>query len=399
MEKIRKKRLNIAVMGSATLPIPPFEGYGGTQRGVYDFINNMNKKGHKIHLFGPGDSNISHLENVILHSVVDKSLWIPENNLPLDEKLSQEKAHYDFSLKRLGEIEEEEVIDIVNLRKDNTNFIEDVVKIIGPERIVYSLHNLKSQSRIDAINDMGLVSIAHCRNHKEEHDNLPNINVIMYGVSVDSYSFSDKKLSEFSGDPGLEILRNLKERGEDYLITLGGIGKHKGQRTSIELANSSGIPLVIAGEPQDRRGNKNGIYFDEEVKPFIDGENVIYFGNANEEQKKILLRYAKGFLFPSGYEDKNWSEPFGRAPVEALACGTPVIAYRKGSMPEIIFDSFNGFLFESSSEGIDSIGKLERISRSDCRRTAEVKFDSKRVSDEYEELFYAMIDKNEKNGF
>jgi len=384
-------KMKIAIMGSVTLPIPPFQGYGGTQRGIYDLITHMNNKGHKVHLFGPGDSDISGLENIVLHSIIDQSLWIPENNISVGEKLDQDQMHYDFSLERLKQIDKEEGIDIINLRKDNLNFIEKIVEIFGPERVVYSLHNVKNRARIEVIREMGIVSIAHCRSHKTQHEDLPNIKVIMYGINTDAYPFSSKTLSESNEDPGLDVLKKLKSRNEDYLITLGAIGKHKGQRTSIELAQKTGIPLIIVGTPQDRTGNEKKAYFDEKISPHVDGKKIIYFGNADEEQKKLLLRKAKGFLFPSGYEDKTWSEPFGRAPVEALACGTPVIAYRRGSMEEIIFDSFNGYLFDSSSEALQQIRSLDNIKRHDCRKTAKVKFDSKRVADEYEKLFYSMI--------
>ena len=90
-----KNKLNIAIFSTASLPIPPFKGYGGTQRGIYDFVRNMDHKGHNIHLFGPGDSNVSDLENVTLHSYVDNSLWTPENNLSIEKK-SDKKEQQDF---------------------------------------------------------------------------------------------------------------------------------------------------------------------------------------------------------------------------------------------------------------------------------------------------------------
>ena len=87
-----KKKLNLAILGSATLPIPPFNGYGGTQRGIYDLIYHLNEKGHEIHLFGPGDSDVKNLENIILHAPVKNSIWIPENKLPVEIKTKEEKT-------------------------------------------------------------------------------------------------------------------------------------------------------------------------------------------------------------------------------------------------------------------------------------------------------------------
>ncbi len=390
---MKQDKLKIAILSPPSLPIPPFRGYGGTQRGIYDFLKEMNKKGHRLHLFAPGDSDVSGLENVVLHSIIDKSLWIPDNNLPIETKLEQTAMHDNFSIERLYEIDEKEGIDIINLRRDNPYLIQEVVKQFGSERVVYSLHNLKNPEIIDMIKELGIVTIAHCRNHKEQHENLPNIRVIVYGIDTHAYPFSKEILSQTEEDPQLDILRHLKDRNKDYLITLGNICKEKGQKTSIRLAIESGNALIIAGEPQARTSNEKILYFENEVKPYIDNENIFYFGNANEEQKKLLLKYAKGFLFPSGYEDRRWEEPFGRAPVEAMACGTPVVAYRKGSMKELIFDSFNGYLFDSFSEAVKKIHSLDRIKREYCRHVAETKFDCRRVASEYEELFYSIKEK------
>lgn len=389
-----KEKLNIAIMGSVTLPIPPFNGYGGTQRGIYDFLAHMNKKGHKLDLFGPGDSDVSGLENVVLHSFVDKSLWIPENTLSIDVKREFAQKHYDKSLKLLKEIDFKKGVDIINIRKDNLEFIQDVVDTFGSEKIVYSLHNVKNQSRIDVIKNLGIQCVVHCRNHKEQHGNLENLKIITYGINVNSYPFSENILTKSDETPSLEVLRKLKEEGRDYLISLGGIGAHKGQRTCLELAVETKMPLIIAGTPQDRTQDKNQRYFDEQIKPFVDGKNIIYFGNADEEQKKDLLKFSKGFLFLSGYEDRTWHEPFGRTSVESLSCGTPVIAYRKSSMEEIIFDGFNGYLFDSFEEAVNQINSLDKIERKDCRNIAEKKFNSIRVANEYEDLFYEM-----KNSF
>tara|TARA_Y100000034_G_scaffold96791_1_gene117958 strand:- start:412 stop:1587 length:1176 start_codon:yes stop_codon:yes gene_type:complete len=387
-----EKKLNIALLGIVTLPIPPFKGYGGTQRGIYDFLTHMDEKDHHVHLFGPGDSDVSKFGNVTLHSFIEQSLWVPENNLPIKTKKAQEKEHYQKSLERLGEIIRSEDVDIINLRSDDVDFLREVANRFGTEKIVYSLHNLRDQSRIDAIRDLGITSVAHCRNHKKQHGNLPNIKIITYGINVETYPFSQNTISQSTEILTLDVLKKLKRRGSDYLITIGNIGKNKGQKTCIELARKADIPLIIAGAPQIRESDERGTYFEEEIMAHVDGENIIYFGNADEEQKKELLRHSRGFLFPSGYEDKTWNEPFGRAPIEALSCGTPVIAYRKGSMPEIVFDSFNGFLFETKNEAVKQISSLDGINREDCRRTAVKKFNSERVANEYEKLFYEILE-------
>ena len=388
-----KKSLKIAVFSTVSLPIPPYNGYGGTQRGVYDFVKNMSERGHRIHLFGPGDSDVGGLENVTLHSFVPESLWVPENKMSANKKSQESQRHYKKSIEKLVELDETEGLDLINLRFDNVKILKEICSRFGKNRIIYGLHNLKNRERIEAIQRLGVQCVAHCRNHREQYESLPNIKTIIYGIDTEDYPFSNETLSQTNETPTLEILKKLKDKNSDYLINLGAIGKHKGQRTSIRLAKETNHKLILAGMPQDRKSREKGIYFEEEVIPHLDNENIIHFGNADEEQKKELLKFAKGFLFPSGFEDTTWNEPFGRAPVEALACGTPVIAHRKGSMPEVIFDEFNGYLFETMDEALSSIEKIDNIDRKDARRTAEKIFNSKRVAEDYEKLFYKITEK------
>ncbi len=386
-----KEKLKIAVVSTPTLPVPPFRGYGGTQRGIYDFLTHMSEKGHRLHLFAPKDSDVSDLENVVLHGTLEMSLWVPENSAPIDVKRSLARLHHEIAIKKIKHISIKEGIDIINMREDNVPVLRELCDSFGKNKVVYSLHNIKSREKIDAIKELGITCITHCRNHKKQYEELPNIVTILYGINVESFPFSNKTLSESEETPRLPILKRLKEEGRDYLVNIGGIGENKGQKTCIKLAKETGNALIIAGTPQSREDNSKTIYFEKEVKPFIDGRQINYYGNANEEEKKELLKNAVGFVFPSGFEDMRWEEPFGRAPVEALSCGTPVIAYRKGSMQEIIFDRFNGFLFDTFDEAVEKIKAIRNIDRKDCRRTAEKVFNSKRVADEYEKLFYKII--------
>jgi len=386
-------RLRIGVVGTPSYPIPPFNGYGGTQRGIYDFLVGLNKRGHELHLFGPGDSDVSGLENVTLHSYVPVSLWASGNDQPLAVKKELRGEHFRRTIDELSQMDRENPLDIINLRADNVELLEELVRQFGSQRIVYSLHNVRNQATVEKVNGLGVTSIAHCRSHKREHADLPNIHVITYGIDVGAYPYSSNTLLENDDLLSLPVLRDLRERGTDYLINLGAIGKHKGQKTCIRVAREVGLPIILAGTPQDRDGTTQfQDYHEREVLPEVDGAEVIYFGNANEREKKELLRHSRGFLFPSGYEDNTWTEPFGRAPVEALACGTPVVAYRKGSMEEVVFDGFNGFLFEDYDGALDAVNSLSRIERANVLSTAESKFDSDRVAGEYEQLFFDIRD-------
>ena len=211
------RKLNIAVFGTASLPIPPFHGYGGTQRGIYDFIVNMNNLGHHIHLFGPGDSKVDDLENVVLHAPIKESIWVEDNHLPIETKKEEEEIHYEESLQILKEIDKSERLDIINLRFDHERIMEKVVSNFGNDRVVYSLHNLRNTSRIDAIKRLHVKGVAHCHNHRDEHDSLPNIDVILYGIGVDKYSFSERTLSKVER-PEMEFLSKLHTRSTSSIV-------------------------------------------------------------------------------------------------------------------------------------------------------------------------------------
>jgi glycosyltransferase involved in cell wall biosynthesis len=156
--------------------------------------------------------------------------------------------------------------------------------------------------------------------------------------------------------------------GGDYLLFLGRLSSSKGVDTAIEVARRAGRELVIAGnigsaEDDDR-------YFQQAIKPHLDGDRVRWVGPVDDDQKQALLADAAALLFPI-----RWSEPFGTVMVESLACGTPVIALRAGSTPEVIQHGVTGFICDNDDQLVAAVGDLGRISRDRCRREAEERFD------------------------
>ena len=174
----------------------------------------------------------------------------------------------------------------------------------------------------------------------------------------------------------------FEEVKNDYLLFLGRITTVKGIIEAIETAKKSGLPLVIVAkvDPVDSK------FFKERVEPLLDGKQTRYVGEADNETKIEYLKKARALLFPI-----LWEEPFGLVMVEALACGTPVIAFRRGSVPEIIEDGVNGFIVTSVDEMAAAVKKLPEISPRACRDSVEVRFALKRMVDEYEKLFIQAI--------
>lgn len=158
----------------------------------------------------------------------------------------------------------------------------------------------------------------------------------------------------------------------------------KGVHSAIAIAKATGIPLVIAGNVAPDGENRD--YFTCVIRPQIDNINIRYIGPVNDEQKNHLLRKAKALLFPI-----EWDEPFGIVMTEAMACGTPVIALRRGAVPEVISDGVDGFVCDSVEQMVDAVGKLDKLDRRDCRIKVESRFCDEVVVSQYLDLYKRLI--------
>lgn len=160
------------------------------------------------------------------------------------------------------------------------------------------------------------------------------------------------------------------------LIFLGRIEKIKGCHTAIKVALETGNKLIIAGNVSPLRDEQ--LYFKNEIEPFIDGKQIQYVGQLNDEQKNYYLGQSKALIFPI-----EWNEPFGIVMIEAMACGTPVIAFNKGSVDEVIDEGITGFKVENYNEMLNAIDKIKSIDRQVCRQQAEKRFDVSIIAAQY----------------
>jgi len=168
--------------------------------------------------------------------------------------------------------------------------------------------------------------------------------------------------------------------GGGPLVFLGRIHRDKGTATAIEVAKRAGVPLVIAGIIQDAE------YFESEVEPHLDGEKVSYIGPVDPAGRQHLLGGARALLHLIDFE-----EPFGLSVVEAMACGTPVIAHARGSMGEIVQDGINGFLVADIDESLAAVEGLAGLDRELVRGSVAVRFDVSRMVDEYLALYRSVV--------
>jgi glycosyltransferase involved in cell wall biosynthesis len=191
---------------------------------------------------------------------------------------------------------------------------------------------------------------------------LDYIGTVYHGICVDNFTY--------------------RETPDDYLLFFGRIHHDKGAAAAIQIAMESGMKLIMAGVIQDHE------YYRSEVEPHLDGDRVRYVGVADEELRNKLLGGAKALLHPI-----NFNEPFGLSIVEANACGTPVVAYSKGSMPEIIENGANGFLVNDVHSAAEAVGSLAAISRRKCRAIAEERFSAGRMVENYIRVYEKIIGK------
>jgi len=170
-----------------------------------------------------------------------------------------------------------------------------------------------------------------------------------------------------------------------YLLFFGRIHPEKGTRECIEVARQTGMKLIIAGIIQDQG------YFDMQVKPYLDDDRIIYAGSVGPKKRDALLGGAYVLLHPI-----NFNEPFGLSVVEAMACGTPIIAFNRGSMPEIIANGVTGFLVNSLDEMAEAVVKVKKLDRSQCRKLIKERFSVDRMVKDYIEVYEKIIRKKKE---
>ena len=186
---------------------------------------------------------------------------------------------------------------------------------------------------------------------------------------------------------GIDINQfDFQTEPDDYLLFFGRFHHDKGAKEAIEIAKACNKKLIMAGIIQDEN------YFKLHVEPFIDNDRVVCVGSAGPEKRNNLLGKAAALLHPI-----NFNEPFGLSVVEAMACGTPVIAINRGSMPELIRDGENGFLVSNTNEAVNAVGRLAEIDRTCCRQTVLDHFTVDRMVEKYIAVYEQVLEKTKRD--
>jgi glycosyltransferase involved in cell wall biosynthesis len=216
----------------------------------------------------------------------------------------------------------------------------------------------------------GLPMVAVSADQRDRAPQLPWIATVHNAIEVDTYPFQAEK--------------------EGFALFLGRIHPDKGVHLAIEAAGASGIPLVLAGKCSETVERE---YFDDVISPML-GTSASYVGVLDQERKRDLLRRASMLLFPI-----QWEEPFGLVMVEAMACGTPVVATRRGAVPEVVTDGVTGVIVDDPAELPDAMGAAREIDPHKCRDDAEQRFDVPLMVTRYEAAFLAVLGDRPDEGF
>jgi len=227
--------------------------------------------------------------------------------------------------------------------------------------IIYTLHDPIVDWRADIYRrfltpNQYLVSITNAQRHPAPE--LPYVATVYNGVNVDTFTFN--------------------EQPEDYVMFAGRMIEEKNPLDAIKAAKIANIKINLFGEvPKDR----SSVYFNEKIIPEINNREVVYNGFVNRDELSKEYGRAKALLVPI-----NWEEPFGLVITESMACGTPVIAYRRGSVPELIEDGKTGFIVDSVEEMAEAIKKIHTIDRHACREHVVKKFSNSNMIEGYNEV-------------
>lgn len=350
--------MRIAQLAPPLQSVPP-HGYGGTERVVATLTDELVRRGHAVTLFASGDSRT----RAELVPIVERALW--RQNDPTNEIASYMPRIFDHIIgPRLDEF------DVVHSHLDVHGF--PLAATYPYVRMVTTMHGRMDVQDLWPIyarnRHLPFVSISDAQRAPLRDAHW--VGTVYHGIELDEFTFDREP--------------------DDYLVFLGRISPEKGLDTAIRVAQRAGRRLKIAARPPLEFGDSAEVrrdqeYFTTSIEPLLDAPGIELLGELGGQARNDLLRKAAGLLFPI-----RWPEPFGLVMVEALACGTPVIAYERGSVPEIISNGGTGFVCTDEDDLVDAVGRLNEIDRRLCRISVEVRFSPARMAEDYERIYAAL---------
>jgi glycosyltransferase involved in cell wall biosynthesis len=385
---VQHEKLTVLHVATLNQPIRPDLGYGPIETVIYNIDKGLHSLDHRSIVACSGDSTVAGEHYVTVEQSIG-NYW--SENTP--ERRQTANMHLSNTLyrARMGDI------DVIHTHDAKAvEFMYDSVFNMHIP-IVMTLHVSTKDSSLGGayqrwcsplLSSPLVYCAAISEYQKEQYSNLVNAeNVVHHGIDGEEYP-----------------VKEAPDKGS-YLFTIGRVTSDKGQDKAIDITGSK---LIIAGcvqnKPADREffaDLKNSIdlsvevgknlvdndYYGRVIKPLLDcDKQIVYIGEISSEHKKQWYRHARATLFPI-----QWGEPFGLVLVESMACGTPVIAFNKGSVPEIVVDGKTGFVVDSMTAMIEAVGRIDRISPRECREHVQNCFSLKSMALNYLKLYHHII--------
>jgi len=340
--------MKIAQVAPLIESVPP-RLYGGTERIVFWLTEELVRQGHEVTLFASADS-------------VTSAELIPctREALRFNASVKDPIPYYMLMLDRVRRRAAE--FDILHFHIDHLHFplFRDMAA-----RTVTTLHGRQDLPDLPPLylgfGEMPMASISHA-----QREPLPQANFVA---------------TVYHGLPAELHHANFQPRG-GYVAFLGRISPEKRPDRAIEIARALGVPLKIAAKVD----KADVAYFEETIRPMLDGPGVEYIGEINDGQKNAFLGDALALLFPI-----DWPEPFGLVMIEAMACGTPVLAFRQGSVPEIIDNGVTGRIVDTVEQAVAALPQVLAMDRRAVRRQFEQRFTAERMARDYVNVYRNLL--------
>src|SRR5262245_16471765 len=342
--------MKIAQVSPLYESVPP-EQYGGTERVVSYLTEELVRLGHEVTLFASGDS----ITSAELVACCPRSLRADKGCL---DPLARHYLMLEEVFNRAPQF------DLVHFHIDYLHFPLSRRSKISQLTTLHGRLDIPDLAHIyRQFHDMPLVSISDAQRRP-----IPSagwLGTVHHGLPEDLF--------------------RLHEAPGDYLAFLGRISPEKRVDRAIEIAKRAGMPLKIAAKVDKADGD----YFEAVIKPLLDHPLVEFIGEVGGKEKEEFLGNAYALLFPI-----DWPEPFGLVMIEAMACGSPVIAWRHGSVPEVMEDGVAGFVVEGMGEAMLAVERLANFDRRRCRRAFERRFTAGRMAEDYINIYERLLEQN-----
>lgn len=337
--------MKIAILSPITWRTPPIK-YGPWEQIASNIAEGLIAKGIEVTLFATGDS----ITKGELSSVCE-SPWADDSSI--DPKVA-ECLHISYLMEQADDF------DIIH---NNFDFLPLTYSRLIKTPMVTTIHGFSSPKIIPVYkkynNTTHYVSISN----SDRNPDLKYDATVYNGINIDEFIFNREP--------------------EDYLLFFGRIHPEKGTYEAIEIAKKTKRKLIISGLIQDKK------YFNQKVQPYINNDDIVYVGNSGPKARLTLLSRACALLHPIGFP-----EPFGLSVVEAMACGTPVIAFNLGSMPELILHEKTGFLVSNTDEAIEAVKNVSSINRSKCTEWVSSMFSRQKMIEGYLKVYKKILTDN-----